>query len=335
MANELVSVLLPVYNGEKYIADAIDSLLAQTHKNLEIIIVDDCSTDATADVIKQYNDNRIKYYKNEVNSGIVYSLNRAIKLSHGMYLARMDADDICMNHRIERQLAYMKANPELIIISCWYEKIGSSSGVGTPPESHDNICVSFLFGNSFLHPGFFINKRLLEKYKLYYREEMKYVEDYDIAVRGGGCGQLANVPEVLIKYRMHNMQTSTMLRTRQNQLGQAIRTHLLGNIGINLTDLQRQIYEKVFYAQAFDSVSQKEAIVALEIVDKLLAGNYETHYFDQTALKECLKIRTYLLLAVNLKKKRFSKWFCAKNMMKRAVFFKSPKYVLGFIKNYF
>jgi len=108
-----VSVVMPVYNGEKYLRESIDSILNQTYTDYEFIIVNDGSNDKTEEIILSYNDNRIRYIKNEKNLQIVKSLNRGIELAKGRYIARMDADDISLPRRFEKQITFMENNLEI------------------------------------------------------------------------------------------------------------------------------------------------------------------------------------------------------------------------------
>lgn len=116
MVNPLVSVILCTYNGEKYIAETIESVLNQTYKNLELIVWNDGSTDSTEQIVKSYADNRIRYFYNK-NSGIGFSLSLACKEVKGKYISRIDDDDICMPNRIEKQVGYMESHPDCVLLS--------------------------------------------------------------------------------------------------------------------------------------------------------------------------------------------------------------------------
>ena len=161
---DLVSVILPVYNSEKYIFEAIESVLNQTYKNIEIIVIDDCSTDTSAEIINNFNDNRIRYYKNEKNSGIVYSLNRAISLAKGKYLARMDSDDICLPNRIQEQVNFLNIHPEILIVSSWFMTFGDAEGIVKYCCDPDEIKCKLLYSLQLLHPGWMFRRDLFEKY---------------------------------------------------------------------------------------------------------------------------------------------------------------------------
>ncbi len=296
--DELISVILPVYNCEKYVADAIMSICTQTYQNWELIIVDDCSTDNTRAIIEGISakDMRIRVLLNQHNSGIVCSLNRGIAQARGTFYARMDADDIAMPERLETQLRYMLDHPEVIIASCWFEMFGDASGVVRYPEQHEKICADFLFGNRFLHPGYFIRARAYKECGLFYDEHMKYVEDYDIAVRASTCGKLANVPRVLMKYRVHANQTTKTHNARQAQLCETVYSALLNRLGIVFSTQQERIYHKICYSEDIDGCSADEIKNAIVLYKFILEHNNERCVFDKHSLKKIVSRRAYLLL---------------------------------------
>src|SRR5215218_8009066 len=113
-----VSVILPVYNGEAYLQEAVDSILAQTFTDFELLIINDGSTDDSERIIDSYKDSRVKHLKNEQNRGLIFSLNRGVEAAKGAYIARMDADDVALPERLEKQMQYLKQNKEVGILSC-------------------------------------------------------------------------------------------------------------------------------------------------------------------------------------------------------------------------
>ncbi len=123
MMQPSVTVLMPVYNAERFLKEAIDSILQQTFTNLELLIINDGSTDSTLNILQQYNDSRIRVITNDTNKGISYSLNLGIEESKTSLIARMDADDISYPERIEKQYAYMQNNPDCALLNTWAREI--------------------------------------------------------------------------------------------------------------------------------------------------------------------------------------------------------------------
>jgi glycosyltransferase involved in cell wall biosynthesis len=209
MGKNLISVLLPVYNAENTIKDCITSLLNQTYSNIEIIIVNDASFDNSEEIILSYKDNRIKYFKNDINRGISDTLNFAISQSNGYYLARMDSDDIALEHRFENQLKYLIDN-DLHICGSSIEYFG----INVYPRKwivetdEHKILAMLTLGNPFAHSTAFMKKEIFNNIK--YKNTFPAAEDYllwtDLFLAGFKFG---NCHEVLLKYRLHNNQISS------------------------------------------------------------------------------------------------------------------------------
>lgn len=293
---DLISVILPVFNGEKYVGDAIDSILRQTHTELELIVIDDASTDRTREILRSYNDSRMRVLYNENNCGIVFSLNRGLDACKGKYVARMDADDVAMPNRLAEQLRYMKMHPEIIVESCWFEMFGAVNTEVRYPESHNQIFSSFLFGNRFLHPGYFMNNDLLKEYNIRYREDMKYAEDYDFAVRAGMCGKLANVPQILMRYRVHESQTTSIRKPEQKIVSQKIHEYIFSKLNVRLSDDEFQVYENVCCMENYQIYDDKNLNIAFDIYRRILEANHSCRLFDDISLEKQIAMREYLTL---------------------------------------
>lgn len=219
----VISVALPVYNGERYLAEAIDSILGQTFVNFELIIIDDGSTDSSLDILKKYEkrDARIRLISRE-NRNLVATLNEIIDLAKGVWIARMDQDDIALPHRFERQLEWLNQNGGDLCGS-WVKLFGTSDGsILKHPQTNDAINMALLFGCSFAHPSVIMKADLVRK--LRYDKVWEKCEDYDLWERASQSGwKMTNVPEVLLLYRQHEGQISTVTSVKQQELTQKIR----------------------------------------------------------------------------------------------------------------
>lgn len=201
MGNKLVSVVIPVYNGGKYINAALDSVLNQTYKNLEVILINDCSTDDTAQVLNKYIDPRIKILKNDVNLGISRTLNKGVSFANGHYIARMDSDDICMPTRIQQQVDFMEKNPDIEVCGTFIETFGIDNRISIYPVTSKEIKINLMFGCSMAHPTIMFKRTIIENYT--YCEDSK-VEDYKLWVELVKKGvNFHNIPLPLLKYRIH------------------------------------------------------------------------------------------------------------------------------------
>ena len=159
-----ISLIMSVYNGEDYLAEAIESVLNQTFKDFELIVINDCSTDSTGEILNRFAelDKRVKVHTNEVNLRLPSSLNKAISYAQGKYIARMDADDICLPERLEKQYEFMEDNPSVALSSCKFMTLKngviSSGGCGGKSDN-ESIKALLLVTNPILHPGI-IQKRM-------------------------------------------------------------------------------------------------------------------------------------------------------------------------------
>jgi glycosyltransferase involved in cell wall biosynthesis len=210
-----ISVLLPFYNAEKYLGEAIESVLAQTHRDLELILIDDGSTDGGTAIAKGYaaKDPRIRFIQ-QANAGISETLNRGLKLARNEWVARMDADDVMMPNRLERQLDFISRQPDIAIASSFVYYINSRGRIigQSKSEYSDPAAVAKAYANrqliGFTHPAVIMRKSVIEAVGGY-RDQFLAAEDTDLWNRVVETGALVVVqPEHLLKYRIHNESVS-------------------------------------------------------------------------------------------------------------------------------
>lgn len=213
----LVSVVLPVYNGAKYVREAVHSILAQSFSNYELIIINDGSTDGTLEILEELRrqDSRIVFISRE-NRGLVDSLNEGISLARAKWIARMDQDDIALPQRFERQLYWLEQTGADICGS-WVKFFGSSDHrVLKHPQSEEAIKMELLFGSPFAHPTVMMRANLAKQ--LRYDKAWEKCEDYDMWERAARAGwRMTNVPEILLLYRQHEAQISTSASSDQRK----------------------------------------------------------------------------------------------------------------------
>lgn len=212
--NPLVSVLITTYNSEKYIKDALESILNQTYSNLEIVIIDDASIDNTLEIIQSFKDKRIKLFVNEKNLGVSENMNKGIKLSHGKYLAVMDSDDWSYPYRIEEEVKLMEENPEVVLCSGYMDVCDENlkfKNTRTYPTTDKEIRRAIVRYNPISHPASMWRMSALLKTTLY-----NVGRDYDLVVRISEFGAYQNLPKPLIKYRVRK-ESETGKGIRQTQ----------------------------------------------------------------------------------------------------------------------
>ena len=203
-----ISVLMSVYNGQEYLAEAMDSILTQTFGDFEFIIIDDGSTDESIAMVQDYakRDSRIVFKARE-NKGLPATLNEAARMARGEYLARMDPDDVAMPDRFAKQIAFMREHPD---VACVGSRVILIDPYGVPynhtdhPLTHEEIDRDLLAGSgwSIVHPAAFMRKSMLEKAG-WYNESYRTSQDFELWLRMAEIGKLANVPDHLLKYRQH------------------------------------------------------------------------------------------------------------------------------------
>lgn len=266
----LVSVIMPVYNCELYIKEAVESILNQTFQDFELIIIDDCSSDSTLQICKSFVDNRIMIIEKDHNSGITNSLNFGLHTAKGKFIARMDGDDISMPTRFEKQVAFLDSNPEIILCGTSYIVIGQDQAYSLP-QSHEAIKVNLLQANCIVHPSVMLRKDILIANNLSYDFKMEPAEDYDLWVRLAQVGKLHNLPECLLQYRVHDSQVSTIRNDKQIQVANQVRLKVLQLLCSQIT-----FKEEVLYLKAMDCVKSlefDEFKTLLNLKIKLLAVN--------------------------------------------------------------
>lgn len=219
----LISVVMPVFNGANFLSQAIESILKQTNSNFEFIIIDDGSTDNSAQIIQQFqkSDERIVFISRE-NQGLSKSLNEGIDLASGVWIARMDADDISTLDRFEKQLAWLEQTGADICGS-WIECFGDvSSIIYRHPETDSGIKMGLLFGSLLAHPTVIVKASIIKEIR--YDDSWNKAEDYELWTRMALRGvKMTNFPQVLLRYRVHSSQISSASNREQKLLTQAIR----------------------------------------------------------------------------------------------------------------
>lgn len=210
-----ISVIMPAYNAEKYIGEAIDSILNQTYGDFEFIIIDDGSKDKTAEIVCSYNDSRIKFVQNEHNLGVADTLNKGIELAQGEYIARMDSDDISMPERFEKQIEFLTDNPDIAVLGTGIRCFGAQNTERIFSPSSEQLKVDLLFSSCFAHPTVMMRSSVIEENNYRYDSAYSKMEDYDLWCRISEKYKLGALLDILLKYRIHPNQV-TQVFTQEN-----------------------------------------------------------------------------------------------------------------------
>ena len=245
MSNPAITVLMPVYNAERYIGEAIDSILRQTFTDFEFLIINDGSEDCSEEIILSYHDPRIRYVKNEKNEKLITTLNKGISIAKAKYIARMDADDISNPNRLYTQFEFMEQHPEVALSGSWFEMVGHNSGIAKYAETHSEIMIKMLHQCHFCHPSVIMRKEAIDSFETKFDPLFIHAEDYDFFARIGEKFEVANIQEVLVKYRIHEQSISAQNKEMQHQNSLIIKKRLFQNIGAELNNLEIEFYRKM------------------------------------------------------------------------------------------
>ncbi|SET40783.1 glycosyltransferase [Paenibacillus sp. NFR01] len=280
-----ISVLMPVYNMAAYVEEAICSILTQTYSDFELLILDDGSTDGTLDIVRKFDDRRIRVIAHSVNHGLIETLNQGIDLSSGEYIARMDGDDIALPHRFERQVAFMDVHQHCGVCGSQAYLLGKG-GVTTKPMGHEAIRCWQLFHCTLVHPTVMIRKSVLEQHGIRYLYYF-HAEDYEIWNRLSAVTQVVNLPEVLLMYRQHPNQISSTKQDVQEVQSENIRRDQLRLLGIEATAEEYRTHLDFCYFRI--RVNEPDHYTrCLAWAHKILEGNLRQQRYDHQTLNAVL-----------------------------------------------
>ncbi|WP_140937587.1 glycosyltransferase family 2 protein [Sphingobacterium lumbrici] len=244
MKTPLVTIVMPVYNMGVYVEESISSILSQTYKNIEFIILNDGSTDNTASLIGSIRDSRINFIDSNENKGNYFRRNEGCKIASGKYICVMDSDDIALPHRIETQIQRMESDDSILACGSFFKIVGNSSTCFTTPKSYDFIKLSLLKNNVVVHPTLMLNKKILEEVN-YYSEEYYYAADYNLICDIARKGKIVNIPEQLLEYRRHEKQISSAHHLKQAQYANLVRVKYLKKLGFCLSEDEERYFTRL------------------------------------------------------------------------------------------
>lgn len=276
---------MPVYKGDKYLPEAVNSILNQTFNDFEFIIICDDPTDETRLFLDQsmQNDSRIKIFYQE-RQGLVRALNRGVSFATGEYIVRMDADDISLSNRLEKQVKFMDSNPEIGISGTWIKTFGKFPKLSWKlPSDHETIVSKMLFESVIAHPSVIIRKSTFCEKGLSFYQDETYAEDYGLWVRASKVLILANLPEVLLYFRVHE---STTNKNISKKVANKIRLSQLSKLGINPTKSELEIHEALSYYKY--GMDKKFICSAKSWLEKLQDANLNTKVYPEPAFFDVL-----------------------------------------------
>lgn len=299
MDSPLVSVIMPVYNAERYVADAIESILNQTLDNFEFLIFDDGSTDQSKEIISSYalRDKRIIPFYSEINLGYVVHLNEGIRHARAEYIARMDSDDISMSDRFSRQAAFLKANPEMSVVgasSIRIDEAGKSLDISIRHSSPRALFWFSFFTNPLAHPSVMFRKSAIIMAGMYDPLKMPS-EDFDLWVRVLRTSKVANIGIPLIKYREHRLSISNIKKESQTQHSvQTLKDHWWHFLKKQVTNDVAQFFRN--YHKGFELEATSKIRPAYYLILELYFVTCRRYGFANAIEKDAFNKLCYLVL---------------------------------------
>lgn len=294
---------MSVYNGEKYLAEAIESVLNQTFTSFEFIIINDGSTDESLLIINSYMevDERIVVISRE-NRGLIASLNEGIEIARGKYIARMDADDISMPTRFEKQIEFLERNQEVGVCGTWVEVFGDDirKKHWVLPVNDKELKVRLLFSIPFVHPSVMMRKSIIDRNGLRYQSAYVNAEDYKLWLDFSWCANFSNLPQTLLKYRYRSDSVSRVADSNESnerfRIINRIHGEVLGALGLRLSHDEQLLHFNIsLNERILSNRIQLRKLVFL--FKKILKSNDVCHVYDQEGLIEYLSLM-YLKIAV-------------------------------------
>lgn len=288
--NDLVSVVIPCYNAEKYIVKCLQSVLNQIYTNLEIIVIDDASTDKSLEIISKIEDKRLKIIQNKTNKGIVFCLNEGIKVAQGKYIARLDTDDFMQCDRVEKQVAFLSENQEYAMVGSHHILVDEKENVlqyVSFPETYEEIQVFKYFLNPISHPTTMFKSSVFEEFT--YSEEYSYCEDYALWFQISNKYKIANLLEFTTFYRIHNESITAKNEEEQQENVFGLILDEFDKIGFELSDEEIKTHSAIITKKGKRYFNSPEKIESLKNwIDKILNFfKIDNKAYKETLLQYC------------------------------------------------
>ncbi|MCT0035767.1 glycosyltransferase family 2 protein [Lactococcus lactis subsp. lactis] len=288
MTNQpLVTVLLPVYNAEKYLSEGIESIINQTYKNLDILLVDDGSTDSSVEIIRSYMkfDHRIRLIENINNRGVSFTRNKGIDNSKGKYIAFMDSDDTSRSDRIELQVAFLEKNTDFIAVASYFKYTGSKQRKIKNFKTSNELAIAMIFKNPIMNSSPIIRRKELIEANIKHNTKYFYGEDYDFWFKVSQLGKIGMISKFLVTYRWGHENTTSLVFSKKNlekvRIINEIKSSILSFYKISLNQEEKNIINFFFDDEVEFNIS-KDKYVFLSAINKIKVSLTQYNNFSLT-----------------------------------------------------
>jgi glycosyltransferase involved in cell wall biosynthesis len=295
-----LTVLMPVFNAEKFLFEAVESILNQTFADFEFLIIDDASIDSSAEIVASFKDSRIRLIKNKENAGISAALNKGIEISQTDLIARMDADDISYPSRLEKQFAFFEANPECALLSAWAREIDADKKpILTEKWASAGYYYNLTFECRIYHPTVMYRRAAVKDCGMYSRH---FCEDYDLWWKISRKYKIDNLEEVLLDYRSTGESLSRVAKKNEYKNAQTeqvlrnIRYYTNGDFTLSSEELEALRYNLEPLLKAGNLNKITDCFENLDYITGCIVEKENVNR-DETAIREAAKLKRELMLS--------------------------------------
>lgn len=311
MISPKITVFMAAYNVSGYIAESISSILNQTFKDFEFIIIDDGSTDDTALIVKKFNDSRISFIQNDGNKGIPFTRNRLLELAKGEYIAILDSDDIAYPERLQLQLDFFSSHPEAALCG-GHGKIIDENGIETGTEiivaTDDSINMRMLFGNPFINSSTMFKTEIFRALSGY--KNFALAEDFDLFIRISEKHKVRNIDVFLVKYRVHGENITIKRSEEQEKHELEILKNIQENLGISHTENSLSLHKELLT----NNLNEGRFLEYFELLFAMKSANLKSKRFDIPKMNQFLFNKWYEILRLKRSNIKALNWYFKKEL---------------------
>lgn len=278
-----ISVIMPVYNCKQYIEESVFSILNQTFKDFELLIIDDCSSDGTFEYLNSLTDVRINLIRKNSNTGYTKSLNLGLDLAKGEYIARMDGDDISVLNRFQRQVEFLDFNKDVVCCGSNY-RIIDSDWTSKLPLNNDQIMLDLMINSQMAHPSVMFRSKVLKDNNLHYNDNYEPAEDYKLWTDLIQYGKLANIEDVLLYYRVHKKQTSSVRELLQKDMAHLIAKEHIMRLCKHNANCESFHSRNLLTINDFNEYIKVENLILDSLKERSIVF-YESYFFNRKKIR--------------------------------------------------
>lgn len=308
---------MAAYNAASYIKDSISSIINQTFKDFELIIIDDGSTDDTALVVKQFNDDRIRFIQNDENKGLPFTRNKLLELARGEFIAILDSDDIAYPERLQLQLSFFYSHPEIALCG-GHGKIINENGTESDKEikvvTDDSINMQILFGNPFINSSTMFKTQIFRELNGY--RDFALAEDFDLFIRVSEKYKIANIDAFLVKYRIHGENITIKRSEEQEKHELEILKNIQDKLGMSPTVSSLNLHKELLY----NNLNKAHFPGYFQLLSAMKMANAQSKRFDENKLNRFLFNKWYEILRLKKSDAKALKWYFKKELYQPAYF---------------